>query len=466
MSKGEPSISINLTMLSEHNPIAELIHQIQKKWIDEASPFPDVKLVRWLIKPEEARLYEGFLRLESTEHGAIPEVLVAMLTPFEAESNYSERLMQDWVKAFKEDKKTGEKLQVNGTTSTWSPEAFLAVSPAENSDPDQQLLKMLSAFHKAMVDESMRMVVALFPHSIHYMEGFKRWLTGLLKKGIPYEISFMIFDHIGSYYFDSVCRNHPEVTKTLHIDLDMDGAIRKIAKMGNPNSPEVKLRECILEMGQALQKNNQARLHQWGEKALQVTQKSGFKSMYASAHIIYAGMLFNLKQFDKIDALLDKGLAIAGKGLKAEGAACQPLLIQFHGYMAASKQLQKRLPEAIAAFEKQGDTATTYKLPGMAITPYRQAYILSKKHLPQRYDELLQKAFAAGKSMQTEEQLHSCFAAVAYDFLQWKKTKQEWEEADQIDVALQEIYGADWKEEAKKPLVSYAVGDKQTVPVN
>ena len=75
-------------MLSEHNPIAELVHQIQQKWIDEASPFQNLKLVRWLIKPDEARLYEGFLKLESTEHGAIPEILVAMLTPFLNEVNY------------------------------------------------------------------------------------------------------------------------------------------------------------------------------------------------------------------------------------------------------------------------------------------------------------------------------------------------------------------------------------------
>ena len=76
-------------MLSEHNPIAQLVTQIQNKWIADASPFPKLKIIRWLIKPEEARLFEGFLKLESTEHGAIPEILVAMLCPFKDETTYS-----------------------------------------------------------------------------------------------------------------------------------------------------------------------------------------------------------------------------------------------------------------------------------------------------------------------------------------------------------------------------------------
>jgi hypothetical protein len=312
----------------------------------------------------------------------------------------------------------------------------------------------------------MRLVVALLPHSIHDMEGYKRWLTTMLKKQIPDEITFMIFDHIGEYYFDSVFKNYPEITKSLHINLDLDGAISKIAKMGDPNSPEVKLRECILEMGKSLQKNNQARLHEWGEKALQTTQRSGFKSMYATAHIVYAGMLFNFKQFDKIDSLLSKGLTIARHGLKTENASCKPLIIQFYGYIASSKQLQKKMAEAIDAFEKQGDMATEYELPGMALIPYRLAYTLSKKSLPQRYDGLIQKAFATGKSMQTEEQLNSCFPAIAFDYMQWHQAKQRWEEAKRTDDELKEIFGTDWKEQAKNLRASYATNAKEPIPAN
>ena len=240
-------------MASEHNPIAQLVNQIQKKWIDQVSSFPELKLVRWLIKPEEARLYEGFLRLESTEHGSIPEVLVTMLTPFKSEEAFSFELVNDWIKAYEEDKKTQEKLAAKGIAKSWNYQAFTALPSFENENNSNPLLKMLSSFHTEMISKDLRLVVALFPHSIHDFDGFNKWLISLLKIEIPFEFTFMIFDHQGENYFDRVFEKYPTITKSLHVNLDLNGAISKIAKMGNPNSPEVKLRECILEMGQAVQ---------------------------------------------------------------------------------------------------------------------------------------------------------------------------------------------------------------------
>lgn len=452
-------------MSSEHNPIAELIHQIQKKWTDEVSPFPEIKLARWLIKPEQARLFEGFLKLESTEHGALPEILVAMLTPFTSEQTYALDLIHDWTKAFAADKKTQEQLAAAGKNN-WHPQSFSSARPDNDGTHDLQLLKMFSSFQKEMMDNNTVLVVALFPHSIQNMDAFKWWLGEMLQKPVPSKICLMIFDHIGEYYFDRLFEQYPDITKSLHIDLDLDGAISKIAKMGDPNSPEVQLRECILEMGRALQLNNQASLHHWGEKALKTTQQSGLKSMYASAHLVYAGMLFSLKQFSKIDALLYNGMAIAKKGLTAEAAACKPLLIQFYGYTASSQQLQKKIKEAISAFETQGNLAVTYQLPAMALMPLRQAYMLSKKEIPQRYEELLQHAFATGKALQKEEKENSCFPLIALDFMQMKQHLQQWDEVTQTDNECQEIFGANWKEKAKDPNAFYPKNTKEAVPIN
>lgn len=435
-------------MLSEHNPIAELIHQIQKKWTDEVSPHPELKLVRWLIKPEWARLFEGFLKLESTEHGSLPEVVIAMLTPFESEGTYAQQLIKDWAEGYENDKKTTARLADRKPAREWSPNFFL--HPSVAADDNERFFKLLASFEEEMVEKNRRLVVALYPRSIHHMEGFARWLAAILKTDLSNRLTFMVFDHIGEFYFDKIFEKDPGVTKTLHLNLDLDGAVRQIAKMGNPASPEVKFRECILEMGDALQKNSTSRLHQWGEKALSVTQQSGLKSLYASAHIVYGGMLFTLKDYRKIDGLLTNGLNIAKQGLKTGDAACRPLLIQFYGYTAASKQLQKKNTEAIEAYEKGGDAATEAGLPGMALMPYQQAYTLSRKGLPHRYEELLKKAYATGRRLSPEEQGSGAFAAVAADYLQWQKTKQLWDEAAQTDEELKALLGEGWQEGAKK----------------
>lgn len=432
-------------MLAEHNPIAELIHKIQTKWMKEATPFPQLKLVRWLIKPEEARLYEGFLKLESTEHGALPEMLVTMLTPFEREDNYAADLYADWMKALKADQKANQVLTAEQIATIEA-----AGSPASGQpDPDARLLKMLGLFQQQLTGGDTPFVLALLPRSIHDMEGYRLWLIRLLKKSIPAHISLMVFDHIGAYHLDAVVKKYPEITKSLSVILDMDGAVSKIVKAGNPNAPEVKLNECILEMGKGVQQNSPAKVDEWGEKALQITQRSGQKSLFATAHIIYAGMLFNFKQFEKIDALLAKGARLANQGLIKEAAACKPLVIQFHGYMAASSQLQKKNAAAVAGFEKQGDAAIEYSLPGMAINAYRQAYTLAKKNVPERYSELLGKALAAGRAMQPEEQLQSQLGVVAWDVLQWHEGKQRFEEVKAIDQEFTTLLGPRWKDQAK-----------------
>ena len=202
-------------------------------------------------------------------------------------------------------------------------------------------------------------------------------------------------------------------------------------------------------MEQSLQKKDKKRLDEWGEKALEVTQRSGLKSMYATAYLIYAGMLFPFKEFDKIDSLLAKGLSIANKGALQDDESCKMLIIQFYGYIASGSQLQKKMKEAISAFELQGDLATQYGQRGMALTSYRQAYVLSKKNLPYQYDELLQKAFSAGESMQKEEKLNSCFAAIAFDFMQWHKEHEQWDEADKIELDMKEIFGVNWEDQVK-----------------
>lgn len=432
-------------MSSEHNPIAALINQIQQKWNDEASPFTDeLKLFRWLIKPDEMRLFEGFLKLESSEHGSIPEILVAMLTPFNDTTSYSSDLIHDWIKNFQEDEKTKDKLKSKNIATDWDHSAFSKSGSALN--PAQQFVNMLFSFHQKMIGGEKKLVVALFPRSISQTEEFCFWLTALLQYKIPKEIAFLIFDFIGDDYFENVCDKYPDLTKSLHVNLDLDGAVSKIVKSGNPNTVEYKLRECILEMGNAVQHNDLDKLNKWGQRALEVTQKSGVKSAFSSAHIIYAGMLFNFKKFNEIDTLLHKGLNIAKKGLELNDEACKPLLIQYYGYMAASLQLQNKLKEAIIAYAKQGDVAVEHKLSMMALMPYQQAYTLAKKHLPEQFPLLLQKAFETGTQLSKEEQQSSNLQGIAYDYMQLLEEGNQIKEATDVNTEMNKIFGIEWKE--------------------
>ena len=259
-------------------------------------------------------------------------------------------------------------------------------------------------------------------------------------------IHIFFFVFIGDDYFEKVCDRYPDLTKSLHVNLDLDGAVSKIVKSGNPNTVEYKLRECILEMGNAVQHNDLDKLNKWGQRALEVTQKSGVKSAFSSAHIIYAGMLFNFKKFIEIDTLLHKGLNIAKKGLELNDQACKPLIIQYYGYIAASLQLQNKLKEAIIAYAKQGDIAVEHNVNMMALMPYQQAYTLAKKHLPEQFPLLLQRAFETGTELSKEEQQSSNLQGIAYDYMQLLEEGNQIKKTSDVNTMMAEIFGIDWKE--------------------
>ena len=111
-------------MNNEHNPVAQLVTRIQQKWISEVSPHEHIQWVRWIIKPDHARLYEGFLRLESTPHGVIPDIPIVLLSPFEDSKSYSKALLKDWLVNFEKDEKVQEQIKSGKLKLTWNKDYF------------------------------------------------------------------------------------------------------------------------------------------------------------------------------------------------------------------------------------------------------------------------------------------------------------------------------------------------------
>src|SRR6185295_5733161 len=107
-------------MNTEHNPIAVLVSKIQQKWMQEVHPFKELKLVRWIIRSEQARLYEGFLKLESSPHGSVPEVFVVLLTPFEEKKTFSKKLITHWLDQYKEEIRKSKKENPSANLFIWN----------------------------------------------------------------------------------------------------------------------------------------------------------------------------------------------------------------------------------------------------------------------------------------------------------------------------------------------------------
>jgi len=432
-------------MNNEHNPIAQLITSIQQKWMDEVSPHEHIQLVRWLIKPDQARLYEGFLRLESTPNGGLPDVPIVLLTTFESKENHSKRLLKDWIDSFKKDENLQKELASRNMTFDWNVSEFETKLDNEDTDFDVLLLEMLSTFQKAMPNPQLPLVLSLYPYSVADTTAYGKWIDYILQQGLPDKLRLMFFDYVEERYFDPLIKKHSDIATSLAVPLDLQGAINKIASAGDPNDPEVQFRQCMIEMSKSVTKKNLSRLHEWGKKGLMITQKSGSKSAFATAHVIYAGMLFNFKEYQAIDELLQKGLAIAKQGLSLGEDTSKPIIIQCYGYQASCKQLQKEKNLAADLFCKQADTAIEFDFGPQALTAWWLGYNVIKKKDKKRYIDLVTQAYQYGITLAPELIKSTCMAYIAADYYNIAEKNRDTNECASIDTFMVAIEEEGWR---------------------
>ncbi|WP_276166944.1 hypothetical protein [Zobellia alginiliquefaciens] len=430
-------------MNSEHNPVAQLVSQIQQKWIADIAPNEHIKWVRWVIKPEQARLYEGFLRLESSSHGSIPDIPVVLLTSFQDSKVHSKMLIKDWLNNFEKDEKIQENIKNGKLELAWDIAYFKEELQKDDIDFNALLIELLGSFQKSLPDTEQHLVLSLLPYTIQSTQNYNDWMDTLLAIGLPDKVRFMVFDHIPENYFEPIQIKYKDVAKSLLVDLDLDGATKKIALSGDPNDPELQFRECMLEMGNSAVKNNRKRLHLWGEKGLEVTQKTGNKASFASAHTVYAGMLFNFKEFDTIDKLLQRAMTIAKQGISSGDESVKPIHLQTYGFMAASKQHQNEAETATDLFCQQAELAISYRMVQQALTAYMTAYTLIKKKNASRHREIVAKAYNFARTLTPEELKTSPIGHIALEHHSLSNPEVQ----RKIDSFMTELENKNWKEQ-------------------
>jgi hypothetical protein len=429
-------------MSDEHNPIAHRISLLQRKWNASVPKSPDARIVRWKLKREESKLFDGFCKLESTPHGSLQEVVVAMFTPFRDAATYPGALIRDWVATYEKEKDSLHGFQ-------WDPGRFLE-PPAPGVPPGERLLELLDSFHRAMQAGGRDLVVGLIPLQLDDAKAMGKWLQDLLKAGIPAGVKLMLLDYREDPLFEGLCKAHPKETLTLTVDLDLAGAMEKLAQAGDPHAPDVQFRSCLVGMAKEARQGNERGLKKWGERMLEISRKSGFPSMLASAHLVYAGMLFHFKRDKEIQDLLAKGLRIARQGLGTDDDAFIPIHVQLCGFTAANHHLNKRSKEAIQWYLTQAEFCGENGFILQAISAYSQALGLLRQSDRNTFEMQLKKAIDLGAGLTAEELRASSYVHLADDYCTAALKKREWQPlATVLDGRMQEAFGPQWQPEAR-----------------
>lgn len=453
--------------------------EMARRWQQQV--LPRHRLIRWVLNPEDSRMYEGFCRLEASQHGSLDNLFVFFYTPFRSAENFSRALMEDWLQEYDANTAQRELLAAAGIKGPWDTAPFrtaLAGSPtpqpdsalAHQSHPgqsaqalalaaaapcDRLLPEMIRSYREWLGLPTHDFVLALLPREMDSPAEFKAWLQTWMQQDLPANTQLLLFDHVKGNFWGEVFQQYEASGCTLQHDLRMEQAIREIATAGASTDPQALFRQCLFEMGEATGAKDRQRLQEWGEKAIGIGRKSGDSTLLATAYISYAGMLFNCKAHEKIEDLLEKGMETCRQGIGTNPENMQPLLLQYYAYKGSHCQLRKQRKEALGWFFRMGEEAARYGYFSQAISAYYKTFIFARyKHFDAEMEKSVLAAMQLSDKLSTEEIIASEYPFLALEYMNNREGGSGEDDAgedstsetrQQVEGKMQQAYGPGWR---------------------
>ena len=419
--------------------------EMARRWQQEVRPRH--RLVRWMLRPEDHRMYEGFCRLEASQHGSLDSLFLFFYTPFESAESYSQEVMKSWIREYDENVEQRKVLAAAGVKGEWDAERFREVVTREDYNGCSKLLReMIDSYRQWLGAPSTPIVLALLPKEMPSPAAFNVWLESWMQQNVAAGVQLLLFDHVQGNFWGPVFDRHIAHSCTMQHDLRMDQAIREIATAGAGADPHASFRQCLFEMGEASAKKDRQRLQDWGEKALALGQKSGDGLLLATAYISYAGMLFNFKSHEKIETLLGEGLKVCRKGIAREEEGMKSLLLQYYAYRGSHCQIRKQRKEALEWFIRMGEEAVGFGYYTQAVSAYYKAFIFARyKGFDKEKEKAVASAMLLTDRISEDEVLSSEYGFLAAEFVQ--RGSDEWSILrGQVEEKMQRACGPDWRE--------------------
>lgn len=419
--------------------------EMARRWQQEVRPRH--RLIRWMLRPEDHRMYEGFCRLEASQHGSLDNLFVFFYTPFDTAESYSHALMSNWLQEYDENAEQRRQLAAAGVKGDWDTARFREAVTGMDYDGCSSLLgEMMSSYRDWLGVASTPVVLALLPKEMPSPAVFNTWLESWMQQDLSEGVLLLLFDHKQGNFWGPVFERHAAHSCTLQHDLRMEQAIREIATAGAAGDPHASFRQCLFEMGEASAKKDSPRLQDWGEKALALGRKSGDGLLLATAYISYAGMLFNFKSHEKIETLLGEGLKVCRKGIAKGEENMKSLLLQYYAYKGSHCQVRKQRKEALEWFMRMGEEAVGFGYYTQAVSAYYKAFIFARyKNFDKEKEKAVSSAMLLTDKISEEEVLSSEYGFLAAEFVQGGS--DEWSILRrQVEEKMQQAYGPSWRD--------------------
>ena len=434
-------------MSNEHNPIAVRISKISKLWTNTREKKPQARFFQLICNQEDFILVNGFIQIEASEHGKSVDSFLMFSIDFENENQFLSDFINEWLNAFERDLK-------KYTEWHWEDfeelkEEFQLLSNKNSGNLKEFLEKLLLSFKKFESKNNNLIVIGLVPKKVSDYQKFNVFLKRLVSTTSD-DYGLLVIDFKGKEKHNGLYLDLNSLAARIIVpDQNMAGSYKELATQGNPNDPQVKFRKCLFEIGESATKNDKEEVHYWGKQMLDVTQSTGDRSFWASAHLIYAGFLFQFKDDSNTLRLLDKGIRISETEYK-NNPQLAGILIQLYSYKASYYSIAGKTDEAVQNFIKQSEIAEDVQMVEQMILANIYALLLIKNESSYLYKKIIKNSFDKGYALSDELLKVINFAFITEKYLHLDNIEMTTSQKYEIEDRMTSIYGKDWREYAKK----------------
>jgi tetratricopeptide (TPR) repeat protein len=437
-----------MSTFKNSNPITHRLSLMRGKWMEKVKP--QTKAAVWRVELDEVRMVQAFVAVEASEHGELPVYFLDFEVPFQSFDQYGQALVDHWLNRWG-NAEARKKLIEADALPQWDAEPF---QEKKGDDSLADFLKCMRSFAEQIKGIKGRLMLCLMPSHCDDKKGLAKWMSAAIAR-IPDNLGILLHDMIGNPIFEELSKLEGVVT--LQAQLNMHGAIKEIVSAGDPNDPGVKFNLCVLNIGEALNKGDEAGVHHWGKVAVDIGKTLKSNPLESTGWVVYGTAMYQLKKFQESIKMYASAQEIAETGKNAGDPTCAAVLLQALSMKAAAYLLLKEYDDAAQHYEMMAIEAGLQGNSMMECEGYRLlAGMPPKSFSDDERIQLLQKAFDAGLKLHPETQRFSSLHLVCVHLVDLSTKKKNHELRAKVDSHARSLWGEQWRD---------LENDKGTVPM-
>jgi tetratricopeptide (TPR) repeat protein len=429
------------------NPIQQRMEFLADEWND--LPKTEYKIIRTLIERTDYDMLDAFYWYMLGIDSPINDIAIIFETEFMGYDYFGTNLIRELEGTVQLWNQIEISEGINKVAIEWMPDYSLS-----EKDEVAVFVDNINALAASMNLPKGRLLVAnlLTPHNDRGKE-LQKWVSDLAGKNISPQVKILLTDYADTTLFEDAIYFGNMYTWMPKID--SGNAISQVAAMGDPLAPDTEYRFRMINMMNAIGKNEHKKAIKEGGKCLAIANANADKDPYWISQAVVINIVLcneeyrnnnESKAFEYADKAIAMGrLAPATMG-RQTGCAVYAQALANKGSLYC---YTKKWKEARPLFELAASNFEQSNLNTSALEIYRMAgYCAAKNGNSDIALDNLVKGFKVGERMDDKELRSGTFSLLTVQLL--KEDYTEYISEEELDKKACAVFGEDWRNEITK----------------